>query len=116
MPAILAFDLLGKRALITRESARAIQAALMQAWGQEEVWLDFAGIEAVTPSFVDEILRAVGEAVERTKPDPVHLVFLNPPTRLSSKFAALARARHLMIEERSDGAWVISSGIAQRAG
>ena len=32
----------------------------------------------------------------------------NPPTRLSSKFAAVARAHNVQASESDDGAWVIS--------
>jgi hypothetical protein len=100
-------EVLRKRALITRESAAPIRDALLRRAATEDVVLDFAGIQAVTPSFVDEILAAVEEALATASRRDIKVTFLNPPTRLSSKFAAIGRARHLEVVE-ANGAWVIS--------
>ncbi len=77
--------------------------------------LDFAGVDAVTPSFVDEILAIVEDAIARRREVSLRLVFLHPPTRLSSKFAAIGRARALEIAEAPDGEWIITAtGAAAR--
>lgn len=113
MRTIKVFDLLRKRALITRESAGALGEALAAAPNEAEVALDFTGVEAVTPSFVDEVLRLVEEALAREGRAEFRVMFLYPPTRLSSKFAAVGRARQARIVEESDGAWVITGGFAR---
>lgn len=105
------YDLFRKRALITRESAGAIREALSSATEESEVILDFSGVDAVTPSFVDEVLTVVEEAVHAKDRDRFRAIFLHPPTRLSTKFAAVGRAHRLEITESEDGAWIITAGI-----
>lgn len=106
------YDLLRKRALITRESAAKIGDALAEAWDEGRLIVDFAGVDAVTPSFVDEILTMV-ETVLRGKNqvDPA-VIFVHPPTRLSAKFAAVGRAHQLNVIESEDGAWIITPNLA----
>jgi len=49
---------LQRKILVTRESASAVREAIESSISAEgEVALDFSGIDAVTPSFVDEILE-----------------------------------------------------------
>ncbi len=109
------FDLLQKRALVTRASARSLESQLagtkVSNNGSLDIALDFQGIEAVTPSFVDEILGVVMEAGTRSAAKSLRVTFIHPPTRLSSKFSAIARARGVVIEE-IDGAWSIAQKSA----
>lgn len=108
-------NLLHKRALITRESARVISGALSTAMAMDggEVALDFSGVDAVTPSFVDELLAVVDEILTEREWASFRVLFLNPPTRLSAKFAAVGRARGLQIAESLEGAWTITAGTAR---
>ena len=87
MASVNLYELLRKRVLVTRESARAIKASLLDALAKDgnEVTLDFSGTEAVTPSFIDELMDVLGELAAPTKWN-VRVLFVNPPTRLSSKF------------------------------
>ena len=79
--------------------------------GASEVFLVFKGVHAVTPSFVNELLSVLDELTVRTTTTGTRLItFLNPPTRLSAKFAAIARAHELGITEVDNGAWAISIG------
>ena len=57
------YDLLGKRVLVTRDSARAIQQQIAGELldGRGEVVLDFEGVLGLTPSFLDETLHIVEE-------------------------------------------------------
>jgi hypothetical protein len=112
MSTLRVHDLLPKRALVTRESAEPIRRALVSADldAASEIVLDFSGIDAVTPSFVDEVLSALDKSFRRAKHDRFRLLLLNPPTRLSSKFAAVARGRDLDISETEGGAWVVTRG------
>jgi len=109
MATIKIYDLLRRRALVTRKSARAIKDFLVVPVDPEgtALVLDFSGIEAVTPSFVDEIITVLGEtaSVDRTG---LRVVFLNPPTRLSGKFLAIARRHGLHIIESSPETWTIT--------
>lgn len=106
------FDALHRKVLVTRESARSLESQIKGSEvrdGVLDVVLDFAGIEAVTPSFVDEILGVIIETSEpngATSPG-VRVTFTHPPTQLSSKFLAIARARGVTLEE-IDGAWLIA--------
>jgi len=112
VPALVVYDLLGKRALVTRESARAIGDALAAAVNDHEVTLDFVGIDAVTPSFVDEVLGVLASAFRARGHTPFRVQFLRPPTRMSSKFAALGKGRGLQITEAGDRSWVITEAAA----
>ena len=115
MKSLDVFDLMHKRALVTRESARAVGNALATAVtaARGEVVLDFSGIDAVTPSFVDEALGSIGEMLAGSDTSQLRLVFLNVPTRLSAKFAAVGRARGLEISESESGAWIITRSLTR---
>jgi hypothetical protein len=109
MATIKIYDLLRKRALVTRESARAIKDLLVAPLDPNggALALDFSGIEAVTPSFVDEIITVLGEAASVGRKG-LRVVFLNPPTRLSGKFLAIARRHGLHMVESLPGTWTIT--------
>lgn len=109
MASVMIFDLLGSRVLVTRGSARAIGEALENALVEGQVELDFVGVEGMTPSFLDEALAVIEHELARAGGTLFRVLILNPPTRLSSKFAAVGRGRGLSISETPDGAsWVIS--------
>lgn len=112
MSTLKIYNLARKRALITRESAQKIGEALVAAFDQEPLLVDFAGIDAVTPSFVDELLAVVENILKEPGQAEATAVFLNPPTRLSEKFAAVGRAHSLNVIEGDDGSWTISAGVA----
>lgn len=104
------YELLGKRILVTRESARKIQGELAAILCQSpgEVELDFHGIEGLTPSFLDETLSVIEESIRESDSSALRVVIKNPPTHLSSKFAAVARGHKLVIVESNEGNWIIS--------
>lgn len=80
--------------------------------------LDFAGVDAVTPSFVDELLELIDKAVGKRNTDlGTHLdVFIvNPPTRLSSKFSAVGRARGYEVSESTHGRWLMARATQTHA-
>ncbi|MBI3954290.1 MAG: STAS-like domain-containing protein [Chloroflexi bacterium] len=113
MSAVKVYDLLGRRVLVTRESAKAIGPALRQALSedQQEVALDFSGVDGVTPSFLDEVVAIIeallGEAVR------MRVILLNPPTRLSLKFQAVGRAHGVLIRELDNGNWLLVKGASE---
>ncbi len=104
------YDVVRKRALVTRQSARAVGDALATALAgaRGEAVLDFSGIDALTPSFVDEALACLEEMLGTSDQNELRFVFVNVPTRLSAKFAAVGRARGLEISESDSGAWTIT--------
>ena len=115
--AVNVHDLVKKRALVTRESATVIRDILAQAFNESEpeLVLDLTGIDAVTPSFVDEALSFVEASLRDPSVNPRRVVFLNPPTRLSSKFAAIGRGRGLVFSETEEGSWIVERAAAESA-
>lgn len=110
-------DILKDRILLMRESARVLAdplRVLMVGNGGTDlrapsITIDFTGIEGISPSFFEGLLSVVeaqlalgAEGVETT------LLVAHPPSRLSSKFVAVARGHALTIEERPDGSWLLS--------
>ena len=113
METLRLFDLLGKRVLVTRGSARAIQSNLATAIseGGGQVVLDFLGIDGLAPSFLDEILSVIEDCIQDTSHDQLQIMVINSPTQLSSKFAAVGRGHGLSIRESGSGTWLISQTI-----
>jgi uncharacterized protein DUF4325 len=106
--AVQIHDLLRRRVLVTRASAHEIEPALeeLAEAGRPEIELDFRGVEAVTPSFLDEILRII-ETIFARGEWVVDIVILNPPTRLSSKFLAVGNSHGLAITDDGAGRWLV---------
>jgi hypothetical protein len=102
-------SLMGKRVLVTRESARGLAPAIRSAIDRERrtVGLDFDHVDGITPSFLDELLSVVQELFAVAQTPSFRVEILHPPTELSSKFAAIGRGRDLKIVETQDG-WVIA--------
>jgi hypothetical protein len=112
-------DILSDGILVTRESAHLLEgplAALLPAADRGpvdseaiRVTVDFDGVLGVSPSFVDETVSVyesvVGADESGTK---ACLVIANPPTRLSSKFEAIARGHAKSIRALPDGSWLLS--------
>ncbi len=74
--------------------------------GSSEIGIDFAGVEGITPSFLDELLAVVSEEVGRRE-SPLRILITHPPTRLSSKFEAVARAHDLVASSTEGGGWLL---------
>ena len=110
MGSLKIFDLVGKRVLVTRSSARALAPDLADALseGDGEVTLDFAGVDGLTPSFLDEILSVLEESALALGRGQLRVEVTNSPTQLSSKFAAVGRAHGLVTDEPTTGTWIIS--------
>jgi len=103
-------DIFRQRALVTRDSGRTVAEAFARDFGSghAEATIDFDGVEAVSPSFVDEMLGVLLRERRERQPTPSRLVFTNVPTRLSAKFAAIGRGRDVRIVEEHEGMWVIT--------
>ena len=112
MRTIKVFDLIPRRVLVTRASARSIERNLAGALtdGQGKFTLDFVGIDGLTPSFLDEILSILDEHTQDTNGRQYTVTMTNPPTELSSKFAAVGRGHAATIDASPEGIWTISKG------
>ncbi len=110
METLRMFDLMGKRILVARGSARAIQSNLAAALseGDGQVALDFFGIDGLASSFLDEILSVVEDCIQDTSHNQFRITVINSPTQLSSKFTAVGRGHGLSIRESGSGTWIIS--------
>ena len=101
------YDLLERRALVSRGAAQAVVAALQgeSRGASDTLELDFSGIEAVTPSFVDELIsQLLSPDVGRYE----RIVFTAAPARLSEKFRAIGRGRGVLFEETPANQWIIA--------
>lgn len=108
---IKVFDLAPKQVLVTRESARSLETHLVESLrtNPSEITLDFSEVEGFAPSFLDELMSILDENASQK-----HLLrkvtLATPPTRLSSKFVAIARSHGRSALEESDGAWTLVRG------
>jgi hypothetical protein len=116
MKTLKVHDVLEQPLLVTRRSARALEESLRAALGgggdgsgMDEFAVDFAGIEGLSPSFVDELLRVFESITVPTANAKLSLRVMNPPTRLSLKFEAIARSHGLSVCSLSDGTWLLST-------
>ena len=107
---IAVLELLGNRALVTRESARRLRPAITDSLAREtgEVVLDFSGILGVTPSFVDELLQVIQDGLGESGLSELRVTAKNPPTRLSLKLVAIAKGRGAELRETEAGAWTVA--------
>jgi hypothetical protein len=105
--------------LVSRESARLLEDALGTIIQREQpagqpaasstVTVDFAGIQGIAPSFLDELLT-VFESFIGSDLNGSHrsLIVAHPPTRLSTKFEAVARGHGLSVQAMPDGSWLLT--------
>jgi len=112
-------DILKDRILVSRESARQLEAPLVAMLAAQKtpadasevspVTVDFEGVEGIAPSFLDELLQ-IFESLVAKKPsdDSGHLIVANPPTRLSSKFEAVARGHDMSVRALPNGSWSLT--------
>ncbi len=93
--------------LVSRESAQRLAEPLRQATAANgrEILVDFTGVEGMAPSFLDEFLGVLHDAVGVG----TRIRFSNQPARLSLKFEAVAKGRGLRLTEESGGSWVFAA-------
>ena len=119
MRTLRANDILKDRILVSRESAHLLEdalSAMMAADGTPgnpsdttSVAVDFEGIDGIAPSFLDELL-SIFESIIGMESDVRArcLIVLNPPTRLSLKFEAIARGHGMSVRANPDGSWLLA--------
>src|SRR5262249_34667353 len=103
-------DYVGKqKLLVTRSSARSLAEALLRdVAAGHQLELDFEGVDGLTPSFLDELLGAIATTMA-PKSGRSEILFRHPPTRLSSKFAAVGKARGFEVSERDGDYWALTA-------
>jgi hypothetical protein len=116
-------DILKDKVLISREAARLLEQplrasvtdarSLKSAGDTISATVDFAGIEGIAPSFLDELLSIFESFVGTgTSGGQRSLMVGNPPTRLSLKFEAVARGHGMSIRAMPDGSWLLTGAKA----
>ncbi len=110
MRTIEVFQFLQRKILVTRESASAVRDAINSSIKSDgEVTLDFSGIDAVTPSFVDELLAMIDDARSSAARREVRVVFAHAPTPLSAKFLAIGKRHGATMSQAGSDAWEITN-------
>ncbi len=112
-------DVLKDKVLVSRESAHVLEDALSammaaartpeNSSGTTSIAVDFEGIEGIAPSFLDELL-SIFESIVGSETNDLEwcLLVANPPTRLSLKFAAVARRHGMSVRALPDGSWLLT--------
>ncbi len=114
MATLRVHDVLQDKILVSRESARVLENALGSALTGSgnaggAITVDFAGVEGIAPSFLDELISIFEALLAReTDRHERRLIVANPPTRLSSKFEAIARGHRMSIRTLADGGWLLA--------
>ncbi|MHB8392647.1 MAG: STAS-like domain-containing protein [Acidobacteriaceae bacterium] len=104
------FKHLQRKILVTRGSATALRPEIelsIKADGQ--VVLDFTGIDAVTPSFVDEILGIIDDARADSSRRELRVIFRHTPTSLTEKFLAIGKRHGAKMSQSGADAWEITN-------
>jgi hypothetical protein len=116
MRTIEVFQLLQRKILVTRESASAVREAIVSSIKADgEVTLDFGGIDAVTPSFVDEIVGIIDDARASSSRREVRVVFSHAPMPLSAKYLAIGKRHRATMSQLTSDAWEIKNAAAAGA-
>ena len=119
MRALRVNDVLKDKILVSRESAHLLEDALSAMMaaartpgnpsGTTSVAVDFEAIEGIAPSFLDELLSIFESIIgSETNARKRCLVVVNPPTRLSLKFEAVARGHGMSVRALPDGSWLLT--------
>lgn len=112
-------DVLKDRVLVSRESARLLEeplSAMLNSAGSPadssatiQLAVDFDGVEGIAPSFLDELLTILESLIcKKTEDRERRLIVMNPPTRLSLKFEAIARGHGMSARVLPDGSWLLT--------
>ena len=105
---IAVHEVTNRKALVTRPVAVEIASHVVTAVESDEsassLTLDFTGVEALGPSFLDELLGRISElSGDRVRT----ITFKSAPSRLSEKFKAVARGRNANITQIGESDWEV---------
>ncbi len=103
-------DLLGRRILVTRDSARSIKPILAAAIDRAEhqLDLDFTAIAGAAPSFLDEAMAVIDEITPVTDAQQTKLRLLNLTPQLWTNVVKAGKRHGLTLERQSGGVFTIS--------
>lgn len=104
--AVKLYDLLAKRVLASRESAKTLRPEIekLAANAVDQIELDFAGVEAMTTSFIDEVLTILEEVTEQRGRD---IVVTHLAAHLVPRLELVARGHHLAVGRESEDVWIL---------
>ena len=110
MTPLMAFEVLGKRALVSRSTAKTLGNALeaLMPSSDDLITIDFVDIQAVSPSFVDEILASYVRLADDPNYTGQSLRLINMPTRLSLKFKSIGTS-HAFSTAEKENVWEFTS-------
>lgn len=103
-------DTLTDRILVTRESARLLAKRLPQGMAplqgepdalEPALEVDFQGVEGFAPSFFDELLAVIQQALG----SDCRILLLDPPARFSRRFQLVLGSRGLRAVQTEGGSW-----------
>ena len=117
-------DILKDPVLVSRESAHLLEDAIRSMISEgltsgkpasekpatpSQVIVDFDGVAGVAPSFVDELIIIIETLLAADANGMGRgLMIENPPTRLSSKFEAIARGHGMSVRALENGSWLLA--------
>ena len=107
MKVVNLYSIFNQEALVTRESTEVLDNSVFTAAQDGELLaFDLSGIQAVTPSFLDQLLLAVEESLPTGSP-PVKLLMLNSPPGFRDRMESIGRYHHLKVVSDAQGDWLI---------
>jgi hypothetical protein len=103
-------ELSGKTGLLIRETADdALSKVSSESLAKSaEIEVDFENVLAVSPSFMDQLIRGIRKMLPLDLSDSMILYFHKVPTQPSEKFVAVGRAHGLVLKEVADGEWLMT--------
>ena len=110
MHALALYKLSGKSGLLIRETADQALSKLDSGFleGDSPIEIDFSGVLAVSPSFMDQLIRGLRQMLSPDSARTMSFHLHRVPTQASEKFAAVGRAHGLALREITEGEWVLT--------
>jgi STAS-like domain of unknown function (DUF4325) len=104
---ILISEVSGTGTLVTRQAARTLYASMEGQLPQKgtEVQFDFSNLQALTPSFLDELITILGERFRKYHAVQPQVMLANLPERLSVPLVTIGRAHRLEVVQKPPGTW-----------
>ena len=109
MNSVRIYDLLKKRVLVSRGSARSVEGNLRAALdaGTGRATVDFTSVAGIAPSFLDEVFHVVREYASQMGAAETSLVLSHAPPHLESKLRLLAKTHGFALNKGTDDDWVV---------
>ena len=112
MRIVSVYPIYNKKALVTRDAAGALQEDVLESSRHgEPLALDLSGVQAITPSFLDQLLLMVERSLPR-EGDPVSVVMLNSPPGFRDRLESIGRVHRLKVVSDDVGDWLVPAASA----